>query len=183
MTPAARIDQLIALNDTCDILGEWDQRFLASLQTQIGKRRSLSMRQNDILQKIEAKLSPQALSASEDWAVNWNAEKRETAAICAAYYVENGYFVELAHKILRDPAWIVPRKQYDKMCGNKYAQAVLTATRSKPLYPEGSIVTLRATAKSALTTTRYHKFKEKPLFILEVLPQVRRAAKGAKLYS
>jgi hypothetical protein len=182
MTGISRIESLLALNKSYALLGEWDRRFLLSLETQLASGRALSVRQNNILQKIEAKLSPSAINAAQEWAAQWDGEKQATATICAKYYVDNGYFVELARKILRDPTTPIPQKQYEKMCGNKYAQKVLAATQADPQYPPGTPVMLRATAKSTLTATRYNKFKEKPLFVLEVLPHVLRAAKGAKIY-
>ena len=176
-----RIKKLLALDEEHRLLSKWEQNFLASLQTQ-PKGHSLSVRQNDVLQKVEAKLSPATLKEARDWEESWTEEKAHNLRLIAEYYRGTGYFTSLARQVLRDPAYIPPRKAYEKMCENKYAKRVLEIASGTPAYPEGTTVMLRATAKSKLSNTKFNKLKNNPLFVLRVLPHVHSSAKGAKLY-
>ena len=182
MTPLNRIKSLLTVTKDCSLLKEWDVQFLESLETQLRRGRTLSVRQNDFLQKIEAKLSPAALQSASEWKESWDATKKATARRCAEYYRTTDYFSYIANRVLDEPEWVVPQAQYEKMCENKYAKKILATLDAPSLYPAGAAVMLRATAHQTMTRATFTKFKEKPLFVLEVLPTVRSAAKGAKLY-
>ena len=176
-----RIDKLLALNEKYDLLSKWEQEFLASVQ-QRSRRHSVTVRQNDILQKLETKLSPTTLQEVQSWKDNWDDAKAETLRLIAEYYRGTGYFTALSRQVLHDPTYIPSRKAYEKMCENKYAKRVLEIAAEAPAFPEGTTVMLRTTAKSKLSTTRFNKLKNNPLFVLRVLPYVHSSAKGAKLY-
>ena len=177
-----RIDKLIGLNKKHHILSEWETGFLSSLLSQVSKGRTLSVKQNDLLQKIEAKLSTGAIDEATRWEQEWGAEKQSIARICATYYLHAGYFQAAAARVLSEPEWIMPRALYTKMCGNKYAKKVIATALANPLYEVGSAVMLRATAAHTKYTATTSISSGTPLFVLEVLPEVKSAAKGAKIY-
>jgi|TARA_R110000824_G_scaffold87650_1_gene216010 hypothetical protein len=177
----ARIQKVIALNEARQLLTPWDERFLSSLLSQ-APHRTLSVKQNDHLQKIESKLSPTALNAIKAWEQNWDTEKARTLRIVAEYYQETSYFTTLSRQVLSNPAYIPSKAVYEKMCENKYAKRVLEMAADAPVFPEGTTVMLRATAKKTLAITQFNKLKDCPLFVLRVLPHIRSSAKGAKLY-
>jgi|ETNvirenome_6_85_1030632.scaffolds.fasta_scaffold06543_4 hypothetical protein len=181
MKVATRIKKLLGLNDEHDLLAAWDVQFLASIRDQ-AQTRSLSTRQNDILQKIEAKLSSTKIAEAREWTQCWDEAKADTAQTIAQYYSGSGYFSALSRQILTDPTYIPSKKAYEKMCENKYAKRVLEIAAAEPAYAEGSTVMLRTTAKNTLSFAKFNKLKECPLFVLKVLPQIESAAKGAKLY-
>ena len=182
MTVIGRLESLIKRDEKHDVLGSWEKEFVKSLLEQLRSGRTLSVRQNNFLQKIEAKLSDNAIDALAQWENDWDEEKKRNAYICAKYYRDTNYYSYLSNRVLTEPDWVVPRESYEKLCNNKYAQRVLEAVNASPLYAAGTAVTLRATARKALSTHQYFKFKEKPLFVLEVCPEVRHAVKGAKVY-
>jgi hypothetical protein len=176
-----RIEKLLTLNGKHGLLSNWETHFLVDIKNK-PPGYSLSVRQNSLLQKIEAKLSPATLEETRNWKQNWTKEKARTLHLIAEYYRGTGYFTSLSRQVLHDPAYIPPRKAYEKMCENKYAQRVLEVAAEPPAFPEGTTVMLRATAKSKLSNTRFNKLKNYPLFVLRVLPHVHSSAKGAKLY-
>lgn len=177
-----RLQKLTTQDDKYNLLGSWEKDFLTSLKDQVRQGRTLSVKQNDVLQKIEAKFSDKSIKKLLKWEKEWNPEKQRTARICAEYYKQSGYYSYLANRVLTEPEWIIPQESYEKLCHNKYAKKILEMTEAPPLYTTGTVVTIRATARKALTNQQFLKFKEKPLFVLEVLPQVVRAVKGAKIY-
>lgn len=182
MAVLERLQELTKRNEKHSVLGQWEKDFLSSLAEQVKRGRTLSVKQNTFLQKIESKLSDNSLHSLLEWEKEWDAEKQRKAQICAKYYQRTGYYSSLSNRVLTDPDWIMPREAYEKLCKNKYAQRVLEAVDSPALYGDGSVVALRATARNALSSRQFLKFKEKPLFVLEVLPDVQRAVKGAKVY-
>tara|TARA_R110000824_G_scaffold3750_6_gene17877 strand:- start:8344 stop:8979 length:636 start_codon:yes stop_codon:yes gene_type:complete len=178
----ARIDILIDLDKKHHILSEWESGFLRSLHSQSEKGRTLSVKQNGLLQKIEAKLSMDAIDEASKWENEWDAEKQFIARTCATYYLHVGYFQGAAARTLAEPEWIMPRALYTKMCGNKYAKKVIATAMAPPRYEPGTPVMLRATSPRWDTTGPNRILPETPLFVLEVLAEVKSAAKGAKIY-
>jgi hypothetical protein len=177
-----RIQKLISRNEKHNVLSPWEKEFLQSLEKQAQSKRTFSVKQNSLLQKIESKLSTKAIKETTEWEKNWDEEKRQTARACAEYYKHAGYFSSASARILADPEWVMPQEYYEKMCCNKYAKKVLDALSATPLYEPGTVVALRATAKRAIPLAQFLKLKKSPLFVLEVLPLVRKAVKGAKIY-
>ena len=172
MDPLKRIDELKTKNQKLCMLTPWEQQYLTSLVSRIQKGRTITVRQNQILQKIETRLSDDNILAIKNWEEQWSAEKKEIANICAKYYMhENIWYRDVSKRILNEPEWIVPSTTYYKMCENKYAK--------------GECVCLRATAKGkpgAVTTGQYHQLKNKLLFVIDTLDHAVNPANGAKIY-
>ena len=79
------------------LLSQWENGFVESLQEQFNKHGKLSPRQLEILERIEKqKLSEEARGARSLWKSSYDAEKRRVARICAEYYKSAGYFTVLA---------------------------------------------------------------------------------------
>jgi len=182
-----RIDSLLSINNDHSVMSEWEIDYLSSIKEQINKGRTLSPRQNDILQKLEVKLSPENLKSLADWNSNWDDEKKQIALICAKYYDEQGmYFLSTAKKMVTNPDWIMPEKLYNKMCCNKFAKKVLNTINSEQKYPNGSVVMLRKTSfgSHGISHNEFNNwYGDKLLFVLGTLNEVRSAAKGAKIYT
>ena len=181
MKTIKRITELLAVNEKHHLLSAWEVQFLTSVKGQ-SDRRALSSRQNDIVQKIEAKLSKAKIQEAQAWIDGWGGEKARIARVIAEYYAATSYFTALSRQILEDPEYVPSKAAYEKMCQNKYAKRVLEIVDAAPAYPDGSTVMLRATAKNTLSFAKFNKLKECPLFVLRVLPHVTSPAKGAKLY-
>jgi rRNA maturation protein Nop10 len=166
-------------------ISEWEQEFVDSIQKQVKNGRdSLSPAQNSILQKIEAKLSEDAIAARNTWASTWSQEKQKVARIVAKYYLYAGYFTTAAERVISDPEWIMPEALYGKMCHNKYAKKVLAETAADPKFEVGATVMLRTTAPTTLFSwPDRKKLYRTPLFVMGISSEIKNAVKGAKIYT
>ena len=93
---------------------------------------------NEIYNKnIYGKYDEETIAKQNAWEAAWDNEKKEKAKVVAEYYIANPpYFSQVANKILNDPNFIPPEKQYKKMTENKYT---LTLTADEALLLEYSI--------------------------------------------
>jgi len=173
------LERLTQAREKSDLLSDWENGFVESLENQHNKRGKLSPRQVEILERIETqKLSTKAQDARQQWNEQYDNEKRRIARICAQYYLSAGYFTRLATDILKKPEFVPSEKAWRKMCENKYAKKVLETHDAAPKYEIGSLVTFRATADWAHRVTA----GDKPCVVISVGTLVRSAAKGAKPY-
>ena len=161
----------------------WDYGFCESLLEQARNDRALSVRQIEILEKIEGRYSDEALEAINLWDRSFTADKRERYEICLAYYKPTPYYKAAIAQYEVDSTLIPSLLLYTKIVENPYAKKVLTAHFADPLYPVGSMVTLRGNQAtrnnrnfrgSGFSRTNY-------LVIKNDLP-IRNACKGAKMY-
>ena len=152
--------------------------FIDSLKGAYEKYEGLTVRQFEALKKVADRFSPEKKAAREDWAANYDEEKRKIAKICAEYYLANPpYFRDLSEQILANDEFVPTERQYAAMCQNKYAERVLTATLAESLYEDGTFIAARA-GKRLWTGA-----PAVPAVVIRTnAAPVRRAAKGAKLY-
>ena len=133
-----------------DYLDDWTRRFCESLQQQLEQGRQLSGRQLEILGEKYQQYGPESLAVESGWASSWDAEKEEIFRVCALYYRRTGYYTLLANKVNENGTiaeGFIPRKrEYQKMCNNKYAMKVRKAWFDAPKFPVGSLVAIRSTA-------------------------------------
>jgi len=177
-----RLQKIKEINQEYNVLSAWENNFVDSLMMQVKKGRKLSPRQNDILQKVESKVSPQAIENTNLWKKSWDEEKKRIAKICANYYKHTPYFKAESQDILSDPNMVLSQKLYSKMCENKYAKKVIAEATKKPLFPVGSVAMLRETAGRNLSYSIFQACAGTPLFVMKILGEVKSAAKGAKQY-
>jgi hypothetical protein len=165
---------------TLPTLNDWSRGFLESVREQLGKRGNLSDKQISIVKKIESENNEDAQKKRKEWIASYDDEKRKIAVICATYYHATGdYYRRLASQILEDPEFVPSEKQWNMMCDNKYAVKVLKATFDAPLYPAGSLVSLRSSAP-----WRVKESSPQGIFMVvqtDAAPVVS-ACKGAKVY-
>lgn len=164
------------------ILSAWEKGFLESLKGQLDKGHTLSSKQHNTFAKIEGKLSNESIQATINWHDNWDDEKKCIAKVCASYYAQTPYFKSVAHRILEESEWVVPRPLFQRMTENKHAKKVLTAYFSEPKYADGATVMLRSGARAYLPFSLHQAMRGQPLFVLGVAPIVRSAAKDSKVY-
>jgi hypothetical protein len=133
-------------------VGTWDQGFVESVTEQVKSGRQLSERQLEILTKIEARYSPEAIEQASTWRNTYlNSQKlRHDAKIVAEYYNNVGYFSDLATSILDKEDFVPTEKQYKAITGNKYAQKILKAWYDEPKYEVGSYVYFRDTSPGSV---------------------------------
>jgi len=153
----------------------WDAGFSESLLDQARNDRSLSPRQLEILEKIEGRYSDEALEAVSLWDQSFNSDMRDRYEVCLEYYKPTPYYKRAVAAYEADPTLVPSIDLYNKIVKNKYAQKVLTAHFADPLYPVGSMVTIRSNQYRRLRKGQDY------LVIKNDLP-IRNACKGAKIY-
>ena len=170
--PTGDLLQTLLANES---VGARDRDFLTSLKNGLARYGSLSDRQLDALNRVSERYSPEGEARREAWAEKYASVKNE-AVIAASYYEANPpYYGDLASRILRDPDFVPSEKQFNAITQNKYAQKVIAATISEPLYAEGTLVEGRASASPRL--------RGKKAFVLKTNHgPVTNAAKGTKKY-
>ncbi len=156
-----------------DRLTNWEGGFLESITESFSKWKGLTPRQYEIFEKIEKKYTdPSAVKGWNQWAKEYDDEKRKVAKIVSEYYVaENernstGYWGTLPSKILNDDKFIPTRNQFDKMTGNSYAKRAIAAATEDAKFPVGSIARIR---KGISFTHRCSRWPNEDVLILSVL--------------
>ena len=156
-----------------DRLTNWESNFLESITESFSTYKGLTPRQYEIFEKIEKKYTdPSAVKGWNQWAKEYDDEKRKVAKIVAKYYIaENkrqstGYWGDLPSKILNDDKFIPTRNQFDKMTGNSYAKRAIAAATEDAKFPVGSIARIR---KGISYTHRCARYPNEDVLILSVL--------------
>ena len=139
-TTQQKLDHLVSLGEQ---LNDWDRGFVESVADQY-KQRNLSYGQIEVVNKILAKHSPEAVKARNDWRASYDEEKQALMRLAAEYYTANGpYFAAAAHKVLNDPAYIPTEKLFNKMTQNKYVQRWIAQREAGPAFAKGQLVRFR----------------------------------------
>lgn len=126
----------------------WDRGFVESLQGQNANGRALSPKQLQILAKIEARFTDEAIAAARSFADDYSVIERTRMERMANYYSGTQYFRDLTDRVLTDPEFIPTKKQYDAMTKNKYASKVIAGYATDPVYAVGA--TVQADRKSVV---------------------------------
>ena len=173
------LERIVAAREKSEFLSDWDKGYLESLEGQYNKRGRLSPRQLEIFVRIEKeKLSTEAQDERQKWTDNYDGEKRRIAGICADYYLNAGYFTNLATRVIEEPKFIPSEKAWKKMCENKYAKKIITEHDAEPKYSVGSIVAFRSTAD----WSHRQQSGGMPCVVISSGGPIKNAAKGAKPY-
>jgi hypothetical protein len=161
-------------------LNDWSRGFLESVKEQLGRRGKLSDKQIGIVKKIEAENGDEAQRSREKWIASYDEKKRKIAKICATYYHATGdYYRRMASQVLTEPDFILSEKQWKAMCDNKYAAKVIKATFDEPLFPAGSLISMRSSAPWRIKNSSPQGI----FLVVETDAQaVISACKGAKIY-
>ena len=127
---------------------DWSTEFLKSIRDQ-AKRvgAQLSTRQQEIFDRIKNENTPEMMERRERWAHEYQTHHRETAAVLANYYLNSGYWTDMARNIIEQDDYVPPMDKFQKMSQNKFAAKVLTAWRADPKYPVGTSVIRRDNAR------------------------------------
>ena len=175
------------LNERKDTLRQWDAGFVESVLSQLNRGYSLSPNQTKTIDSIVERNSPEALERAANWDSEWDDEKKQIAKTIAEYYQEHGYFRDLVKEILdsKDNNFKMTERQYNAMCCNKYAEKVLDAKNAAPLYPVGSMATLRTNITGVNIggiRTAHRRAKTDLVVVLSTDEPIKSAAKGCKTY-
>lgn len=131
-----------------EAISESTRGFIHSLSEQYNANGGLTERQHEALKEVEECITPEAIKRHNEWAKNFDEDKRKTLLICATYYKDSNYFFEMATRALEDTGYIPMESAYKSMCLNRYALRVVESTLSEPKYEVGTVVTLRKNARS-----------------------------------
>lgn len=160
-------------------LNNYEKNFITSVNSYFQKHGRVTNKQWATIQKVEANYSPEVIAQRKEWKDNWNEEKSKKWDIAMKYYDQNPpYFSHLVARHLVSPETIPTQKDYNKVMDNKYIQNVLNSIEAEPLYPIGSLVQVRKTAKGS-----FYRLRETIAMVVDNNGPVTSAAKGAKTYS
>ena len=174
---------LDSLADFIPQASQWEQGFFESVKSQFDKKRTLSVKQIETVQKIAGKFTPEAIRERESWYDSFGQLQRENLRVCADYYKGTGYYRDLVEKVLADSKFVPSPKQYKMMCENKYAEKVLDAYRAEPKFPVGSLATLRKHRSNGyMAITGAPLWADINVFVLSTSEPIVSSAKGCKRY-
>ena len=152
----------------------WNRGFLESVRNQakrVGAR--MSERQQEMFEKIKAENTPEIVKRRNQWADEYRAQHGLTAMVLAHYYLNSGYWTDMARSIIDDAEYVPPMDKFQKMSQNKFAAKVLNAWRADPKYPVGTSVIERPGKTNRL---------KKGGMVLSTTEPIVSAAAGCKRY-
>ena len=169
-----RLDTFLALSD----ISKSERSFGESLHGSVKKWGKLTPKQWSAFERMEARHGPEVKASRKAWNDAWNDEKARKLKVAAEYYLHNPpYFGDAARSIMADETYIPSEKLYRKMVENKYVQKVLATLEADALYPAGSLVKVRKTARRAS-----YNLRDRIAMVVSTDGPVKTAAKGAKTY-
>ena len=136
---AARFESLMSKE-----LSERDRKFAESLQRQFGEKGNLSPKQVECIERMEERYSEDAIAARKKWEATYKKNHRETAVICAKYYITTTYFRDLALNVLSHEDYVPTERQFAALTKNKFAKKAIAAATNPPAFPVGTLAKVRA---------------------------------------
>ena len=185
------LEQKITETLSRTVCGGWDRGFLESILEQLGKNRSLTVKQKQSIGKVLARNDENAQLAHNNWQSEYVEKYKEDGIVLATYHSRQPYYKPMAADILSDR--VPERKKFLRMHHNKYSQKVLASHQQPPRYEVNAHVQARANFNAFKDIEMPHltweaqssvvaKFKKHGGFILEIRPEIYSHAKGSKRY-
>lgn len=174
------------------VCGGWDRDFLVSVLSQLTKGATLSVKQRQTLGKVLARNTAEAEAEHANWAIKYDQEYKVQAKILANYHLHQPYYRELSRDILAGRA--PERSKFLRMYDNKYSKRVLREHSRAPRYDVGEYLVPRAAFNSYKNiefvgdmiwiqqNKIINSFQKRGGFVMDIMPEIRSAAKGAKRY-
>lgn len=168
--------------------------FLDSLQRYYEDKGKITHAQESYLISIENQWSNEAVMEEAAWMEQYGADLREVAIKCALYYKAQTerYFHHIVTKVLSDQeGHTLSKREFTKMCMNKYAQKVLDEYQTECKFSVGDLVALRSNNRIQInnpgTVYRAAKISSRTTtwagMVLEQHARpITRASKGSKVY-
>ena len=172
--------------------------FLTSLRNYWEKNGRVTFGQESYLKSIEETYSDHAVAEHKSWVEEYNDDLRDIAVKCASYYSlqPEAYFHQIVSKVLADKAnHVLSKKEFTKMCMNRYAQRVIEEYNRECKFSVGDLVTVRASnrvdlmpdtqLKSAYSKVHLGSKRGERFIglIMEVNARpIHRACKGSRVY-
>jgi len=176
--------RLAALDSRISDRSSWDAGFVESLIRQEAQA-SLSLRQIDTLEKIEARHTDEIISARQAWRNGGYGEAERTyLRVALTYYAQTQYFMGPRADFFADDNYIPSFEVYDKIVNNQYARKVIAASQAAPKYAAGLMVSVRST--TPITRRRQpsgaHLRPNVVCIVISTSEPIISAAKGCKRY-
>lgn len=196
------VDRALAAGVIASTTRERFTKFLVNMRTQVATNRKLSPGQRKYLEDIQAQCDEAMITDAAAWIRDYSDELREVAVICANYYDSSpdggDYFSTIRRRVLTNPSeHILSKREFTKLCMNKYAKKVVESTLSEPKFSKGQMIAVRASNRLDMcpleTRTerrRYYEIHRKAargetvvgmVVAVNAIP-VYRAAKDSKVY-
>lgn len=173
----SRIDKILREN-----LSLHTREFVESLRRFYDTNQGLTRRQSEAFQKVESAWAPAQKAQYQAWVQQYEEEYKKDAKIIARYYTSAGYYNSISQKILDDDTFTPNRKDFLRMYSNSYAQKILVATKSEPLFEVNQMTQIRATVGKTWSERNMIKFKLRRCIVLANDLPVKNAVKGGKRY-
>lgn len=158
-------------------LNNWEKGFITSVNSYFQKHGRVSNKQWATIQKVEANYSPEVIAQRQAWKDDWDEEKEFFWSTALGYYQANPpYYQSLIARY--EDGGIPTEKEYRKLVDNKYVQNVIATIKAEPLYPVGSLVQVRKTAKGS-----HYRLRNQFALVVNNDGPVTSATKGSKIYS
>jgi len=159
--------------------GKWATDFAKSLLSQVRSGASLSPRQVEVLEGIEADWTDAQVATRQSWDQTFTSEMAEKFKVMTEYYRKNGYFQNVVRAQQANPQMIPSKQDYERVTTNKFALKVLAGWFDAPVYEAGSMVSLRGSAGWGLR----NKLPAQLAVIIEANAAIpSRACRGNKVY-
>ena len=145
---------------------------LNSMALYYNKNNNLTDKQITLIKNIADNYSEESIR----WRQEFGDDKREIFNLAIKYYSNSIYFVDLCNKNFSQDNFTPTRRQYEKMCENKYFQKVLKYYRQGPRYSVSDIITFRK------NETRYSQ-SEDAVGMIEAITKPASFLKGGCMYN
>jgi len=133
-----------------------DKDFLESLSAYYNRTYTLTEKQVSFITSIAQNYGEESVK----WTEEFDEEKRERFKFAVKYYSKTGYFRNICDNYYLDQTFVPSKRQYEKMCMNKYIERAIQNYKAPPRYNVGDIITVR---KGMLYQYRYDKNDDSPL--------------------
>ena len=164
------------------VCGGWDRTFLESILEQIGKGRSLSMKQKQTLGKVLARNNKEAQAIHDSWSDVYEKEYKSNARVLASYHMHQPYYKPMAKDILAGR--IPERGKFLRMYDNKYSKKVIVQHEATPKYDVGDYVHARANCDTRHINLEHdalwsqqnkivQSFRKRGGFVIEICREIR----------
>jgi len=173
-----RLDKILKEN-----LNISTQSFVTSLKEWHDKNGFLTAGQLSSFEKVESRYSPGEKEKLKSWTEEYKTNHLEDAKLLARYYLNEGYWTDMASNIINGEEYIPPRHKYMKMSTNKYAQNVMSNARDLPKFEKSSMVQLRSTFGRDSAYCRLREFANRLCFVISTEADTLSAVKDGKGYT
>lgn len=147
-TIPTRIDALLAGGEVND----WEKAFLTSIKSAYEKYKSLTKGQFNTFSNVEKRHDPAAKAARQAWHVAWDEEKNRNWQAMMEYYVRTSYYQGAVEKWKKEKFYIPSEKEYNAVCGNKYAIKFLKNRAIPAKFAVGSLAVYKRYGTYVLCT-------------------------------